>query len=89
MMKKNPIHNTNEQIGNLIKELIEGQRQKLLRAAQRLVPYVTADDILQPNDFPELEHHPHFRYEEGILEGLMTVQAALNALPTADIKSTR
>jgi hypothetical protein len=35
---------------------------------------------LQPNDFPELEHHPHFRYEEGILDGMQVVRSALYAL---------
>jgi len=60
----------------LFDELIEGQRAKVLSCARRIVPYVTADDILQPNDFPELENNPHFRYEEGVLEGLCTAKTA-------------
>jgi len=40
---------------------------------------VTEEDLLQPNDFPELELHPHFRYEEGILDGLMVARTALLA----------
>lgn len=64
----------------LLEQLIEGQRGKLLASARRIVPHVTLDDLLQPNDFPELEHHPHFRYEEGILDGLQVVRAALLAL---------
>lgn len=51
-------------------ELIEHQKKVLLKTAKRIVPHVTEDDLLQPNDFPELEFHPHFRYEEGILAGL-------------------
>jgi len=61
----------------LLDEMIAQQKQKLLAIAQRIVPHVTADDLLQPNDFPELEHHPHFRYEEGILSGLQAAKAAL------------
>lgn len=57
-------------------ELVEGQRKKLLDFAKTLVPHVTAEDLLQPNDFPELENHPRFRYEEGILEGLLTARMA-------------
>lgn len=61
----------------LIDELIDGQKKKLLEHARRIVPYVTAEDIMQPNDFPELENHPHFRYEEGILDGFQVVKAAM------------
>jgi len=57
-------------------ELITLQRKKVLNCALRILPHLTEDDILQPNDFPELEMNPHFRYEEGVLEGLMTAQMA-------------
>ena len=57
-------------------EMIEGQRKKILVCARRIVSHVTPDDLLQPNDFPELENHPHFRYEEGVLEGLLTARMA-------------
>lgn len=60
----------------LFDELVEQQREKLLKMARRIVPTATMDDILQPNDFPELENHPLFRYEEGVLEGLMTARMA-------------
>jgi hypothetical protein len=63
----------------LMQELIDGQRKKLFSSAQRIVPHITPDDILQPNDFPQLEFHPHFRYEEGILDGLQVAYAALLA----------
>ena len=63
----------------LLDELIEGQKKKLLETARRIVPHVTDDDLLQPNDFPELELHPHFRYEEGILDGLQVARMALLA----------
>ncbi|MES2344479.1 MAG: hypothetical protein V4494_00875 [Chlamydiota bacterium] len=57
-------------------ELIEAQNKKIYACAERIVPRITQDDLLQPNDFPELETHPYFRYEEGILEGLMTARMA-------------
>ncbi|HEX2582943.1 MAG TPA: hypothetical protein VHL30_02380 [Chlamydiales bacterium] len=68
-----------EEIFPLLEQLIEGQKGKLLHSAKRIVPRITPDDLLQPNDFPELEHHPHFRYEEGILDGMQVVRAALHA----------
>jgi hypothetical protein len=64
---------------HLLEQLIEGQREKLLISAKRVIPHITSDDLLQPNDFPELEHHPHFRYEEGILDGMQVIRAALYA----------
>ncbi len=69
-----------DEVFQLLEQLIEGQKGKLFHSAKRIVPRVTPDDLLQPNDFPELEHHPHFRYEEGILDGMQVVRAALYAL---------
>ena len=57
-------------------ELVAMQQKKIYDCAQRLVPNITDDDLLQPNDFPILESNPHFRYEEGVLEGLLTARMA-------------
>ena len=61
---------------DLFDELVRSQQEKLLCCAKRIVPQVIQDDLLQPNDFPALENHPHFRYEEGVLEGLLTARMA-------------
>ncbi len=66
-------------IENLIQEIEELQKLHLLRCAKRIVPQVVSDDLLQPNDFPELENNPLFRYEEGVLAGIKTVEMALRA----------
>ncbi len=63
----------------IVEELILGQKKKLLSTAKRIVPHITEDDLLQPNDFPALELHPHFRYEEGILDGLQVARMAILA----------
>jgi hypothetical protein len=65
------------QVENLFEELISGQQEKLLKLAKRIVPHVTQDDLLQPNDFPELENHPEFRYEEGVLHGIQLTLIAI------------
>jgi hypothetical protein len=64
---------------NVFEELIEEQKKRLLKFARQLIRNITADDLLQPNDFPQLEQHPLFRYEEGVLEGLLTAQMAYRA----------
>jgi len=63
----------------LFEELIALQEKKVFQLAEKIVPHITKEDILQPNDFPALENHPFFRYEEGVLEGLRTAQMALRA----------
>lgn len=69
-----------EAIEALIEEMALLQRKKLLSCGQQIIPTITDDDILQPNDFNELETHPIFRYEEGLLAGIQSVQMALLAL---------
>jgi hypothetical protein len=60
----------------LFDEMISGQKKKMLAIGQRIIPQLTEDDLLQPNDFLKLENHPLFRYEEGVLEGLLTARMA-------------
>lgn len=60
----------------LFDELIEMQKKKILVCGQQVIPHITPDDLLQPNDFPLLDNHPYFRYQEGVLEGLLTARAA-------------
>ncbi|MDN3504688.1 MAG: hypothetical protein P0S95_03835 [Rhabdochlamydiaceae bacterium] len=61
----------------ILQEMCNMQRVKLLRIANEILPHVTSEDIMQPNDFQELETNTFFRYEEGVLEGL---QSALSAI---------
>lgn len=64
---------------DLFEELIQQQEEKVFKFAQKIIPNITREDILQPNDFPALENHPLFRYEEGVLEGIRTAQMAFLA----------
>lgn len=73
------IRESSRRLDCILEEMIQTQRQVLLKCARRIVPAATSDDILQPNDFPELENHPYFRFEEGVLSGLLSAQMALRA----------
>ena len=68
-----------DQLLVLFDELIESQEQKLLSLASSIIPNITSDDLLQPNDYPELENHPYFRYEEGVLKGIHAAKMAVLA----------
>lgn len=57
--------------------LIEHQKKKFLEVGSKINPSVTHDDLLQPNDFTELENDPIVRYEEGILHGIQAAKAFL------------
>ncbi len=63
----------------ILEEMIEGQKRELLKCGRHFVPTLTAEDMLQPNDYPLLEQNPHFRYEEGVLAGLLSAQMALRS----------
>ncbi len=73
------------QIEERIEELITAQKKMLLNHARQIIPHATADDILQPNDFLDLELNPHFRYEEGTLHGMQALQTALRALQKEEL----
>ena len=71
-------------VEELLNELIQNQENKLLECAKALLPHLTRDDILQPNDYPEIDNHPFFRYEEGVLKGMHAVKMALSAWAKED-----
>ncbi len=68
-----------EQILALLSELEASQQNTLLKLGRRFVPLLTEEDVLQPNDYPELEENPHFRYEEGVLAGIRTALMAFRS----------
>lgn len=68
-----------KEVLELLQELISFQQKTVESSAMTFNPRLTEEDLLQPNDFPELELNPLFRYEEGVLAGMKTVEAALLA----------
>ena len=69
-----------QQLQSLLQSLVSEQKKRLLRCANEINPRVTEEDIMQPNDFEELETNTFFRYEEGVLEGYQSAYAAFMAL---------
>lgn len=62
-----------------LQEMIEFQREKLLKLAREILPDVTPEDLRNPQDFPELIKDPLFNYEDGILAGYLAVQIAMRS----------
>lgn len=63
----------------ILNQLSNYQLNKMLNYAKKIYPSITSDDLWQPNDFPFLEIDPLFRYEEGVLAGILQAKAALLA----------
>jgi hypothetical protein len=66
-------------IERLMQELVDQQNAKVLATARLRLPHLTAEDVLNPHDYPELERDPIFNYEEGMASGLLAAQMALRA----------
>lgn len=57
----------------------EVQTRKVIDLARRLLSSLTAEDIRNPHDFPEL-NDPDWQYEDGVLAGIQSVRIALRAM---------
>ena len=55
------------------------QARKVIELARRLRPGLTAEDIRNPHDFPELED-TDWHFEDGQLAGIQSVLTALRAM---------
>ncbi len=62
-----------------LQEMIEFQREKLLKLAREILPDVTPEDLRNPQDFPDLVKDPLFNYEDGLLAGYLAVQIAVRS----------
>jgi hypothetical protein len=68
-----------DRIFALIDAIEDNQRQKVIDLARRLRPGLTAEDIRNPHDFPDLSD-PDWHFEDGQLTGIQSVRFALRAL---------
>lgn len=63
----------------LLDQMEEGQKKKVLELARRLVPGLTAEDIRNPHDFPDLAD-PDWHFVDGQLSGIQAVRFAVTVL---------
>ena len=63
----------------LLSAMEDLQARKVIELARRLKPGLTAEDIRNPHDFPELED-TDWHFEDGQLAGIQSVITALRAL---------
>ena len=63
----------------LLDEMERSQTDKVVALARRLVPGLTAEDIRNPHDFPDLDD-PDWHFEDGQLAGIQSVRFAIRGL---------
>jgi hypothetical protein len=63
----------------LLEAMEETQRAKVVALARRLKPGLTAEDLRNPHDFPDLDD-PDWHFEDGQLTGIQAAGFALRAL---------
>jgi len=68
-----------DRIFALLDAMEETQKAKVIDLARRLKPGLTAEDIRNPHDFPDLDD-PDWHFEDGQLTGIQSVQFALRSL---------
>src|SRR5882672_9299480 len=70
-------------IEELVTELEDLQRRKVIDLARRLRPGLTLEDVRNPHDFPELGD-PDWQHADGVLTGIQSVLAAVRARQRED-----
>lgn len=63
----------------LLETMEETQKAKVIELARRLKPGLTAEDIRNPHDFPDLDD-PDWHFEDGQLTGIQSVTFAIRSL---------
>jgi hypothetical protein len=68
-----------DEVLQLLSGMEQLQARKVIDLARRLCPHITAEDIRNPHDFPELAD-VDWHFEDGQLAGIQSVVSALRAL---------
>ncbi len=66
-------------IYELLDQMERTQADKVVDLARRLKPGLTAEDIRNPHDFPDLDD-PDWHFEDGQLAGIQSVRFAIRGL---------
>jgi hypothetical protein len=66
-------------IFQLLEQMETAQADKVVALARRLKPGLTAEDVRNPHDFPDLDD-PDWHFEDGQLAGIQSVRFAIRGL---------
>jgi hypothetical protein len=74
----NPTTDAWDEVERMLQTMIDLQETKVLALARRLKPGLTAEDVRNAHDHPELDD-ADLQFEDGTLAGLLAAQAAVRA----------
>lgn len=61
----------------VLERLISQQRAKIAEVAQDIMPHLTAEQVQNPHDYPEIADDAMYNFEDGLLAGLISARMAL------------
>ncbi|MBX7143385.1 MAG: hypothetical protein K1X79_02960 [Oligoflexia bacterium] len=67
------------EIESVLDNVHQQQCRRAHVAAQRVRPELTTEDVLNPDNFPELIGNPDFMYEDGQAAGILAAKMAVRA----------
>lgn len=68
-----------DRVFKILEAMEDNQRLKVIELARRIKPGLTAEDIRNPHDFPDLDD-PDWHFEDGQLTGIQSALFALRAM---------
>ncbi len=66
-------------IEELLSSLHQHQCEKARKIAHQHLPNLTAEDLLNPDNFPAVVRDPNFMYEDGLAAGILSAKIAVRA----------
>ena len=63
----------------VLERMISQQRDKVREVALDILSHLSADDLQDPQDHPEVADDAMFNFEDGLLAGLMSARMALRS----------
>lgn len=63
----------------LLEEMHQQQRAKAKTYAHRIRPDLSEEDLLNPDNFPEIMSDPSYVYEDGIAAGILSAKMAVKS----------
>lgn len=78
-MERQEVERILHEIELTLHTLHEQQNAKARQAAHRVRPDLTAEDLLNPDNFADVISDPDFMYEDGIAAGILSAKIAVRA----------
>lgn len=68
-----------DHLEELLSKMLEAQKNKAQKVAQSIVPGLTSEDLLNPDNFPAIMTSADYIYEDGIAAGILSAKIAVRA----------